>query len=96
MSLSNEPILGKWYKDDEQQYFEIVALDPEDKTIEIQYFDGAIEELDYDVWFEKGMILHAAPEDWSGPFDDLVRDDFGDTDEVSHPTSLNEEIDYLD
>jgi hypothetical protein len=96
MAQRIEPVLGDWYKDSESQIFEIVALDQDERTIEIQYFDGAVEELDYDVWYEKEIEPCAEPEDWSGPFDDLEKDDFGDTDSVYHPTDLNDEIDHMD
>ena len=96
MGTRIEPVLGSWYKDEANQYFEIVALDQEERTIEIQYFDGTVEELDYEVWYEKNIVAREPPEDWSGPFDDLERDDFGDTEEVFHPTDIDDEIDHLD
>jgi len=32
--------------------FEVVAIDTDDRTIEIQYFDGTIEELELEEWLE--------------------------------------------
>ena len=50
MSKQPNPEVNKWFKDNENgQLFEVVALDESDETIEIQFFDGSLEELDYDL-----------------------------------------------
>jgi len=77
-----EPVIGKWYRNETGSVFEVVAFDEEEGIVEIQHFDGAIEELDLESWFGQLLKVQAEPEDWSGPFDDLVADDFGDTDVV--------------
>jgi hypothetical protein len=50
-----------------------VAFDEDDGTIEIQYFDGTVEEMDVEDWqsqWEDGALEAAeAPEDWSGSVD---------------------------
>ena len=46
-----------------------VAIDTDDRTIEIQYFDGAVEELDLEDWVEEEIALTEAPEDWTGSVD---------------------------
>lgn len=80
------PVIGNWYRNIEDgREFEVVAYDEEDATIEIQYFESEVEELDLDTWDELVLESMAAPEDWSGPFDDLVRDDMGDTEGVRRP-----------
>lgn len=80
------PTIGNWYRNlEDTRLFEIVAMDEDDKTIEIQYFEGEIEELDTDTWGELSLELTAAPEDWTGPYDDVVSDDMGDTEEPMHP-----------
>jgi hypothetical protein len=51
----------------------VVAVDDDDGTIEIQYFDGAVEEMDVEDWqsqWEEGALQTAeAPEDWTGSVD---------------------------
>ena len=74
------PEIGNWYKTLDNQTFEVVAIDYEEGTIEIQYFNGDVEELDTDTWNEMAIYPSAAPGDWSGPFDNVERDDFGDID----------------
>jgi len=94
--MKNHPVpaIGKWYLDNaDKQLFEIVAIEEEDDTIEIQYFDGSIEELDSELWDEMELTSAAPPEDWSGPFDDLEADDMADPD---IPAELSEFNEYLD
>lgn len=49
--------------------FEIVAVDDHDGTIELQHFDGTIEEVDPEGWISMRAEITAAPEDWSGSVD---------------------------
>src|ERR1700691_2430553 len=81
-----KPVVGQWYRGGTNELFEVVAIDDQDQTIEIQYFDGTVAEMDFDAWNEHLMdeLIDAAdaPEDWSGAVDveaeDLDRE-FEDT-----------------
>jgi hypothetical protein len=68
-----QPAIGDWYRLSGGALFEVVALDDDDGTIEIQYFDGTVEEMDIEDWetqWEDGVLEAAeAPEDWSGSVD---------------------------
>ncbi len=44
------PGVGAWYRLNGGEPFEIVALDDDDGTIEVQYVDGTLEELDREDW----------------------------------------------
>ncbi len=90
------PEIGGWYKNEEGDSFEVIALDDDEGIVEIQYFDGAVEELDLETWYEMLLIPREPPEDWSGPFDDLERDDFGDTEEALRPQDWSGPLDTLD
>jgi hypothetical protein len=58
------PVLGQWYSNRETgQYFEIVALDEGATTIEIQHADGAIDEIDAEIWPQLDLRSAAPPED---------------------------------
>lgn len=70
------PLIGSWYRDVTGTTFEVVAIDEDDDTVEIQYFDGSIEELDLDMWWETPMEAVEPPEDWSGSLD-IEREDYG-------------------
>jgi hypothetical protein len=67
------PSVGEWYRLNSGELLEVVAFDAGDGTIEVQYFDGTVEEFDFDDWRSQrasGAIEEAeAPEDWSGSVD---------------------------
>jgi hypothetical protein len=67
------PSIGDWYRLNGGESFEIVAVDEDDGTIDIQYFDGTLEEMDLEDWeahWSDGVLEVAeAPEDWSGSVD---------------------------
>jgi len=63
------PVIGNWYRRTGGDSFEVVAIDPDDRTIEIQYFDGTIEELELDEWLEDLIEASEPPEDWTGSVD---------------------------
>lgn len=69
---SLRPTVGSWYRL-EHERFEVVAVDEDDATIEIQYFDGTVEEMDFDDWDihreERALEPVGEPEDWSGSVD---------------------------
>jgi hypothetical protein len=81
-----KPIVGQWYRGTTDELFEVVAIDDQDETIEIQFFDGSVTEIDFEAWNDqlRDELLEAAdaPEDWSGAVDveaeDLDRE-FEDT-----------------
>jgi hypothetical protein len=49
--------------------FEVVAIDEEHRTVELQHFDATIESLEFEVWRETDIEPAHAPEDWSGSVD---------------------------
>ena len=63
------PIIGDWYRGPTGDLFEVVAIDPDDDTIEIQYFDGTLEEYDSETWNAQGIAEADPPEDWTGSVD---------------------------
>ena len=75
------PIVGNWYSHrDKGALFQVVALDEDAGTVEIQEFDGGLDELDLDEWRTLLVDSAAQPEDWGGPLDDVEPDEFGYTD----------------
>ncbi len=87
-----KPCIGDWYQNIGRDNFEIVALDEEEATMEIQYFDGAVEEIDFDSWYEMEIRSIEPPEDWSGSLD-IEREDYGVDLELN---SANDHINPLD
>lgn len=88
------PSIGAWYRHEDGSLFEVVAVDEVDRTVEIQYFDGTIEELEADAWRELQISEAEAPEDWSGSVDvdDEELDELADKPSQHYDDPLN----YLD
>jgi hypothetical protein len=67
------PDIGEWYRILDGDEFEVVAIDEDDGTIEVQYFDGTVAELeasDWDLQFSNGDIEKVdAHEDGKGSAD---------------------------
>jgi hypothetical protein len=82
------PIVGNWYSHrDKGELFQIVALDETAGTIEIQEFDGGLDEVDLEEWRALAVETAAQPEDWGGPMDDVEPDEFGYTDMADAETA---------
>ncbi len=64
------PEIGAWYLNtDSGEMFEVVALDESEGEIQLQYFDGEINQLDPESWASLPLAMIPPPEDWSGPFE---------------------------
>jgi hypothetical protein len=71
-----EPVTGNWYTHrDKGQMFQVIAVDEDRQLIEIQYFDGDLEEIDSDAWYDMDLEIAEPPEDERGPLDDATTDD---------------------
>lgn len=78
MSTEADPIVGNWYEHlDKGQPFCVVALNEDDGTVEIQEFDGTMEEIDLDTWYTLDVEPAEEPENWSGSMDIAEVDDLG-------------------
>lgn len=76
MPTEADPIIGTWYEHtDKGQKFEVVSLDEDNGIIGIQYFDGDLDEIELDTWYEMDIVTSEAPEDWTGPVDEVPKDD---------------------
>lgn len=51
------PRIRGWYRAADGSLFEVVAVDERDGSVELQYQDGTLEELDLEAWEE----LEVAP-----------------------------------
>lgn len=96
MRHHEKPTVGAWYQDrDFMSTFEVVASDDADDCVEIQYFNGEIEEVDLETWYELDLTPIPPPEDWSGPYE-LAKEDMGYTDDVLHPDDWMNPLEEID
>lgn len=79
MPYDPEPVAGLWYHYPEKaQKFKVVDVDTDTGDIELQYFDGNIDHIDFYIWGTLGAEQIEAPEDWTGPMDTMDQDNMGD------------------
>ncbi len=89
------PVVGTWYRRTNGALFEVVAVDEEDATIELQFFDGTIDEVEFDTWQQLLLEKVGAPEDWSGSVD-MDPEDFIDADGKEIPHGYHNPLEFLD
>jgi len=89
------PLVGSWYRHPDGSLFEVVAMDEDDATIELQHFDGTIDEVDFEAW--PGLLIESvgAPEDWSGSVD-MDPEDFVGTQQSDLPSGWQDPLEFLD
>lgn len=76
-----EPMVNRWYRNLEHgDEFQVVARDEQQDTVDIQYFDGNLEEIDLEAWNAMELEPIEPPEDWTGSVDAIEADDLGYTD----------------
>jgi len=89
------PQVGAWYRLPDGKLFEVVALNEHDRTIDVQHYDGTVEEWDLETWNDLILERAEAPEDWTGSVD-IDKADYGaDFDGEPHE-QWADPLDYLD
>ena len=96
MAVGILPVVGSWYQSPDGLRFEVIGIDEDEGFVEIQHFGGELDALEFDAWMVMGYTEIAPPEDWSGPFDDLERDDLGYTDTNVPPEHRTFDIEDFD
>ena len=89
------PIIGQWFRRPSGTLFEVVAIDDDAQTVEIQQFDGTIDEVDIESWPELLLTEISAPEDWSGAVDMDPEDFIGQTSN-DIPAGYHDPLAFLD
>jgi hypothetical protein len=89
------PAIGDWYQAPGGLTFEVVAVDDEDGTIDIQHYDGTVEELEFDAWEDSEFIVTDPPEDYAGSLD-IEREDYGLELDRGAGRGWSDPLEYLD
>jgi len=59
------PDIGQWYaRTDKGEQFQVVGRDDGSRTIEIQSFDGEVDEIDVEAWGTLPLERIELPQDW--------------------------------
>ena len=90
------PKKGEWYRGDMGRVIQVVAYDEDNDAIEAQFFEGEVAEFNIENRRQLDVELVEPPENWSGPFDDLVPGEKGDTERPMYPTDWNGPADEID
>ncbi len=73
-----QPEVGNWYENvEEETLFEVVTVEEDGSAVAIQYFDGELEEMEIETFWQLPLRSVEQPEDWAGPYeiDQEDRDD---------------------
>ena len=89
------PLIGNWYRHPQGSLFEVVAVDEEDGTVELQHFDGTLDEVDLESWPALLIESVGAPEDFSGSLD-MDPEDFMGKDHGEIPAGWHDPLKFLD
>jgi hypothetical protein len=89
------PVIGQWFRRPNGTLFEVVAIDDDDRTVEIQQFDGTLDELDIERWPDLLLTEISGPEDWSGSFD-MDPEDYTGKKDPDIPTGFHDPLAFLD
>lgn len=89
------PVIGHWYRRTNGSLFEVVAVDEDDATVELQFFDGTLDEIDLENWPSMLIEVVDAPEDWSGSVD-MDPEDFVGTESGEIPLGYHDPLSFLD
>lgn len=82
MAREYEPAAGQWYENiEENESFRVLSVDEDAETVEIEYLDGDIEEIDLDAWAELDLDKIDEPEGWTGSENDADDEDEDEEDE---------------
>ncbi len=92
MATELDPVVGNWYLNTENDTtFEVVAMDEDEGTIEVQMYEGEVEEIDIDDWYEMNLEEAAEPDDWVGAYDDTDDDDEDDLEDLDEDEDDDED-----
>lgn len=92
MVTPHPPTIGDWYRNIHSgERFEVVALDEDAGTIEIQTYDGDVDEMDLATWHASNLEAIDPPEDPMGSVD-MDAEELGYND--SEPTTGGDETSY--
>jgi hypothetical protein len=89
------PQVGLWYRQFNGALFEVVAVDEKDHTVELQHFDGTLDEVELETWPNLLIETVGAPEDWSGSVD-MDPEDFSGSETGEIPQGYYDPLSFLD
>lgn len=85
-----QPDIGNWFENIEDgTLFEVVAIDDFERTVEVQYLDGTVDEFDLDHWQTLPVVDAPAPEDANAAYGLTARELAPDTGQMDFNNPLD-------
>lgn len=85
-------LVGQWYlRRDLDEIFQVTGYDERWGTIEIQTFDGDLDEIDEENWRGLPLAPVEAPKDWTGPLDGVELEEADPSSENGDDVSTDSE-----
>jgi hypothetical protein len=88
-------VIGQWFTRPNGTLFEVVAVDEDGGTVELQQFDGTIDEVDMESWPDLLLVEASQPEDWSGSVD-MDPEDYVGRKNDEMPAGFHDPLEFLD
>jgi hypothetical protein len=89
------PAIGKWFRRPNGTLLEVVAVDESENTIEIQLFDGTLDEIEIESWRDQLLVEVGAPDDWTGSMD-MDPDDYKGIAADEMPPGFHDPLEFLE
>ena len=89
------PAIGQWFTRPNGTLFEVVAIDEDDGTVELQQFDGTIDEIDMESWPDLLLVEASPPDNWSGSVD-MDPEDYVGRQNDEMPAGFHDPLGFLD
>lgn len=89
MPMHELPVVGAVYEDEDGRTFEVVNFDEDEGAVEVEYENGAVEEMDIDAWYlldveqisDEDEEEEEEYEDEDDDYDDEDDDDYDEEDD---------------
>lgn len=96
MATENDPMIDTWYfHKDKGQRFVVINIDDADDIIEVQHFDGDLEEISFSDWYDMEIEVSSEPQNWSGATDVGEVDDYGTQITDTQPEEWDEPLEEI-
>jgi uncharacterized protein DUF6763 len=92
MPIEEEPVVGAAYENEEGRKFAVIAFDEDEGTIDVQYEDETVNQIDLDTWYEMELTRVSSPENDDEDEDETDDDDL-DEDEDDDEDDLDDDDD---
>lgn len=92
MATEVEPVIGNWYVDlDSDEHFQVVGLDEVEQTVQIQYADANLDELQLIEWYRLNIDYSEPELDTIAPVSDTDEGEENLSAEDPHAAHLPDE-----